>query len=42
MRFMIPRKADAETEAGTLPGEELLAAIGGEGGERMRAQVEQW
>jgi hypothetical protein len=27
MRFMLLRKADAETEAGTLPSEELLAAM---------------
>ena len=27
MRFMLMRKADAETEAGTLPSEELLAAM---------------
>lgn len=28
MRFMIIRKADADTEAGTLPSTELLAAMG--------------
>lgn len=28
MRFMILRKADRDTEAGVLPGEELLAAMG--------------
>ena len=28
MRFMILRKADAETEAGVMPSEELLAAMG--------------
>ena len=28
MRFMILRKADPETEAGVLPSEELLAAMG--------------
>ena len=27
MRFMIIRKADAETEAGMMPGEELIAAM---------------
>ena len=27
MRFMIIRKADAETEAGAVPGEELIAAM---------------
>jgi len=28
MKFMIPLKADKNTEAGALPGEKLLAAIG--------------
>ena len=28
MRFMIIRKADAQTEAGVLPNEEMLAAMG--------------
>ncbi|MCU1287490.1 MAG: dehydrogenase, partial [Acidobacteriales bacterium] len=28
MRFMILRKADAGTEAGVMPSEELLAAMG--------------
>jgi len=28
MRFMILRKADAQTEAGAMPGAELLAAMG--------------
>jgi len=39
MRFMIIRKADAETEAGVLPQEELLAAMGQYAGELVKAGV---
>jgi len=39
MRFMIIRKADAGTEAGILPREDLLAAMGAYNEELMRAGV---
>ncbi len=39
MRFMIIRKADEETEAGVLPGEELLAAMGQYTEELVKAGV---
>lgn len=39
MRFMIIRKADAETEAGIMPSEELLAAMGKYNEELARAGV---
>lgn len=39
MRFMIIRKADPETEAGVLPSEALLAAMGEYMGEMMQAGI---
>jgi len=39
MRFMIIRKADPETEAGILPSEALLAAMGEYMGEMMQAGI---
>lgn len=39
MRFMIIRKADADTEAGTMPSEELLAAMGAYNEEMAEAGV---
>ena len=51
MRFMLIRKADKETEAGIMPGQELLAAMGAymeemgkagilRGGEGLKASTE--
>jgi len=39
MRFMIIRKADAQTEAGVMPSEALLAAMGEYMGEMMKAGI---
>ena len=39
MRFMIIRKADQETEAGVMPSEQLLAAMGGYMEEMAKAGV---
>jgi PhnB protein len=39
MRFMIIRKADAETEAGIMPGEDLLNAMGAYNEELAKAGV---
>jgi hypothetical protein len=39
MRFMIIRKADAETEAGVLPGEDLMNAMGAYNEELAKAGV---
>ena len=39
MRFMIIRKADADTEAGMLPSEELIAAMGRYNEEMVNAGV---
>jgi hypothetical protein len=39
MRFMILRKADAETEAGVLPSEELIAAMGDYMGSLLKSGV---
>jgi hypothetical protein len=39
MRFMIIRKADKSTEAGALPSEELIAAMGRYNEEMVRAGV---
>ncbi len=39
MRFMIIRKADAQTEAGVMPQEELLAAMGAYTEELVKAGV---
>jgi PhnB protein len=39
MRFMIIRKADRNTEAGVMPGEDLLAAMGRYNEELARAGV---
>jgi PhnB protein len=39
MRFLIIRKADAETEAGAMPSEELIAAMGAYNEEMVRAGV---
>lgn len=39
MRFMIIRKADAETEAGVMPGEDLINAMGAYNEELARAGV---
>ncbi|CAM3369124.1 YciI family protein [Corallococcus sp. ZKHCc1 1396] len=39
MRFMIIRKADKATEAGTLPDEKLLAAMGAYNEEMVKAGV---
>ncbi|MEP7000221.1 MAG: YciI family protein [bacterium] len=39
MRFMIIRKADAETEAGLMPSEELIAAMGRYNEEMVKAGV---
>ena len=39
MRFMIIRKADQDTEAGTLPSEKLLAAMGAYNEEMVKAGV---
>jgi hypothetical protein len=39
MRFMIIRKADRSTEAGTLPSQELLAAMGKYNEELVKAGV---
>ena len=39
MRFMILRKADAVTESGTLPGRDLLAAMGKYREDLMQAGV---
>ena len=39
MRFMIIRKADPETEAGMMPTEELIAAMGRYNEEMVRAGV---
>ncbi|MDB4951516.1 MAG: uncharacterized protein JWM27_4165 [Gemmatimonadetes bacterium] len=39
MRFMIIRKADAETEAGMMPSEELIAAMGAYNEEMVKAGV---
>jgi hypothetical protein len=39
MRFMVIRKADEETEAGVLPGAELLEAMGRYNEELIRAGV---
>ena len=37
MRFMLIRRADADTEAGVMPSEELLAAMGSYNEELMKA-----
>ncbi|MEA2762826.1 MAG: hypothetical protein QOD47_2110 [Gemmatimonadaceae bacterium] len=39
MRFMIIRKADPDTEAGAMPSEELIAAMGKYNEEMVRAGV---
>ncbi|MGV3723377.1 MAG: YciI family protein [Actinomycetota bacterium] len=39
MRFMIIRKADAQTEAGVMPSEALLAAMGKYMGELVKAGI---
>ena len=39
MRFLIIRKADAETEAGAMPGEELIAAMASYNEELVKAGV---
>lgn len=39
MRFMIIRKADAETEAGVMPGEDLLNAMGAYNEELAKAGI---
>jgi PhnB protein len=39
MRFMIIRKADAETEAGVIPGEDLLNAMGAYNEELVKSGV---
>ncbi|WP_199727665.1 hypothetical protein [Corallococcus sp. CA049B] len=38
MRFMIIRRADKDTEAGVLPDEKLLAAMGAEFTPELREQ----
>ncbi|NUQ20406.1 MAG: YciI family protein, partial [Gemmatimonadaceae bacterium] len=39
MRFMIIRKADAQTEAGVMPSTELLEAMGSYMGEMEQAGI---